>query len=151
MKINIKKLDNCVSIPLYAHSTDAGADVFATETYYLKPHELYAMPLGFCLEIPKDYAGIIVTKSSTFKKGLFSHIPPIDSGYTGECHALLENATDNYIKINRGDKVGQLIIIPIMNAEFEEVKQLKKTVRGLGAFGSTGKSFEEVNAHTHEN
>ena len=143
MKIKFKKLDNFISAPIRAHENDSGADVFATEDLYLGPHDRYAMPLGFCLEIPENYMGIIITKSSTFKKGLYAHIPPIDSGYIGECHALLENVTDNYIKIERGTKVGQLVIIPIITPEFEEVKELKKTLRGDGAFGSTGNNLNE--------
>ena len=138
MKINIKKLDNCVSLPIRAHTTDAGANVFATKQITLEHNERYAMPLGFCLEIPKGYMGIIVTKSSMFKNGIYACIPPVDSGYTGECHALIENVTDNYITINKGDKIAQLIILPIITPSFEEVEELSKSERGVGGFGSTG-------------
>ena len=138
MKIKYKKLDNFISAPVRAYATDAGADVFSPDTYLIPPGSRMAIPLGFALEIPEGYMGIIVTKSSTFKKGLYSHIPPIDCGYTGECHALVENVTDNYMTINKGDKVAQLIIIPMITASFEEVEELSKSERGVGGFGSTG-------------
>ena len=144
MKINIKKLNNFISFPIRAHEYDSGADVFATKDYVLKPNERYAMPLGFCLEIPENYMGIIITKSSMFKKGMYAHIPPIDSGYIGECHALLENNTNENIIIKKGDKVGQLIIIPIILPDFHEVKELKSTSRGSGAFGSTGNNLKNM-------
>ena len=143
MKINIKKLDNCVSLPIRAHATDAGADVFATKQITLEHNERYAMPLGFCLEIPKGYMGIIVTKSSMFKNGIYACIPPVDSGYTGECHALLHNSNKYTIEIEKGDKVGQLIILPIEYPIFNEVTELNVTERGSGAFGSTGSKLNE--------
>ena len=137
MKIKYKKLDNFISPPVRAYGTDAGADVLSPDTYLIPPRSRMAIPLGFALEIPEGYMGIIVTKSSTFKKGLYSHIPPIDCGYTGECHALIENVTDNYITINKGDKIAQLIILPMITPSFEEVKELSKSERGVGGFGST--------------
>lgn len=143
MKINIKKLDNFISLPIRAHEYDSGADVFATKQITLRPKERYAMPLGFCLEIPKGYMGIIVTKSSMFKKGIYVHIPPVDSGYTGECHALLENVNKDTIYIEKGDKVGQLIILPVEYPSFNEVMELNVTERGSGAFGSTGSKLNE--------
>lgn len=143
MKINIKKLDNFISLPIRAHEYDSGADVFATEDVCLKPNERYAMPLGFCLEIPKGYMGIIVTKSSMFKNGIYACIPPVDSGYTGECHALLHNSNKYTIEIEKGDKVGQLIILPVEYPSFNEVMELNVTERGSGAFGSTGSKLNE--------
>lgn len=143
MNVKIKKLNNCISIPLRNYNTDAGADVFATEDKILKPGERFAMPLGFCIEIPENYMGIITTKSSTFKKGLFCHIPPVDCGYTGEVHGLIENSNDYELSIKKGDKVGQLVILPIITPQFEEVDELEEKERGSNAFGSTGSSLNE--------
>ena len=72
MKVKYKKLDNFISPPVRAYRTDAGADVFSPDTYLIPPGSRMAIPLGFALEIPEGYMGIIVTKSSTFKKGLYS-------------------------------------------------------------------------------
>ena len=143
MKINIKKLDNFISLPIRAHEYDSGADVFATKQITLEHNERYAMPLGFCLEITKGYMGIIVTKSSMFKNGIYAHIRPVDSGYAGECHALLENVNKYTIEIEKGDKVGQLIILPVEYPSFNEVMELNVTERGSGAFGSTGSKLNE--------
>lgn len=142
MIVKFKKLDNFLSAPVRNYETDAGADVFATKDFILYAHSRYAMPLGFSLEVPKGYMGIIVTKSSTFLKGIISHIPPVDSGYTGECHALLENSTEGVVEIKKGDKVAQLIIVPIVTPVFEETEEIKSTERGVGGFGSTGGTYE---------
>ena len=142
MEIKIKKLDNFISMPIRNYKTDAGADIFATEEKCLKPGQRYAMPLGFCLEVPENYMAIIITKSSTFKKGLFCHIPPIDSGYTGEVHALIENSTDLYMEISKGDKIGQLIIVPIITPDFIEVETIEEKERGNNGFGSTGNKIK---------
>ena len=138
MEIKYKKLDNFISAPVRAHSTDAGADVFATEDKVLGPNERYAMPLGFAMQVPEGYMAMVLTKSGTFKKGVFALEPPVDCGYTGEAHALLHNVNDVEYKISKGDKVAQLIVIPIATPDFIEVESLEETERGNGAFGSTG-------------
>ena len=143
MVIKYKKLDNFISAPIRAHSVDAGADLFATEDIVLNPNERYAMPLGFAIAVPEGYMATIRTKSSKFKTGLYSKEPPVDAGYTGEVHALLHNVSNDIMEIHRGDKVAQLIVVPVILAEFEEVESLEKTERGDGAFGSTGLTLEK--------
>ena len=140
MIIKYTKTNNFISEPIRYYETDAGADVFASYGYIIKPRERYAMSLGFCLEVPINHMAIISTKSSTFLKGLICHTPPIDCGYTGEVHALLENITNQDIVIEKGQKVGQLIILPIITPTFIEASQLDKTLRGNSGFGSTEKA-----------
>ena len=124
------------NLPYRAHANDAGADVYATKDVSLRPGQTYAMPLGFGLELPDGYAGFIFPRSGLSKKGIVCELPPIDSGYRGEIHAIISNiGRDNY-DIKEGDRIGQLVITSVILASFstENIKQ-----RGNGAFASTGK------------
>lgn len=133
--MKIKIIDFGGKMPFRAHANDAGADVYATENLYLRAHSIRKMPLGIGLELPDGFMGIIMPRSGQTVKGLISHLPPIDSGYKGEIHAMLHNTTNGDMKIKKGDRVAQLVILPIIIADFitEEIEQ-----RGTGAFGSTG-------------
>lgn len=122
--------------PSRKHYNDAGADCYIPENIIIKPHETEKINLKFGLEIPDGFAGFIITRSSNASNGLLIHIPPIDSGYRGPIHAVVTNTTDNPIAITKGDRVGQVVILPIVICDFEE--ELNND-RGSGAFGSTGK------------
>lgn len=121
--------------PERAHYNDAGADVFALKNFTINPGESIKVPLGFGLEIPDGYVGFIFPKSGLSSKGLVSELAPIDSGYRGEIHAILTNHTNKNYVINRGQKIGQLVILPLVLGEFSD--DLGEN-RGIGAFGSTG-------------
>lgn len=135
MKIKLIKFDNFKG-PTRAHYNDSGADVFAAETISIAPHSVYAIPLGIGVEIPDGYDGVIHCKSGLSTRGIWSSNSPIDSGYRGECHAILYNTTDTEFIFNQGDKVGQLVIRPVIYADF--VEELGDE-RNAGSFGSTGK------------
>lgn len=122
--------------PSRKHYDDAGADVAILDKTILKAGETKAIPLGFGIEIPNGYAGFIITRSSIAKQGLIVHIPPIDSGYRGELHAVVSNVNKFDITCNAGDRIGQLVIMPCVMADFVEELDAE---RGTGAFGSTGK------------
>lgn len=123
-------------LPKRAHYNDAGADVHHVGVNELGPHESKALPLGFGLELPDGYAAFIVPRSGHAKRGIICNIPPIDSGYRGEIHAIVTNTTDKHVTIMEGERVGQLVILPIVIANFVE-KTGKE--RGEAAFNSTGK------------
>lgn len=127
-------------LPLRVHYNDAGADVFALDEIILPAHSAVKIPLGFGLRIPDGYMFCNYPKSGMASKGIISNIPPIDSGYTGEIHAILTNISkDNYI-IEKGDKVAQLVMTPVLLPEFiPEENMENKDARGTGGFGSTGK------------
>lgn len=138
-KVKIKKFDDFISMPIRAHETDAGADVFATEDVLLKPYERYSMTLGFGLEVPKGYKAEICTKSGTFLKGIIcEHGAPVDAGYSGNVHALLININDSEYTIHKGDKIAQLVITAVETPEFEIVEEIEAGERGENGFGSTG-------------
>ena len=94
----------------------------------LKPGEVARIPLGFGLIIPDGFAGYVFPRSSMAAKGLVCELPPIDSGYRGEIHAIISN-------VHKDTRVGQLVITPVVIADF--VLDLGNE-RGTGAFGSTG-------------
>lgn len=123
-------------MPKRARENDAGADVYATGTYKVGPGSVAKIPLGFGLELPDGYAGFIFPRSGLSAKGIVCELPPIDSGYRGEVHAIVTNVSNSVYTINPGDRVGQLVILPacIPDFTFEDFAE-----RGQGAFGSTGK------------
>lgn len=122
--------------PKRAHYNDAGADVHVKDSVMLLPHETKALPLGFGLELPDGYMGIIQPRSGHAKRGIIAHIPPIDSGYRGEIHAIVTNTTDKGVHIEQDERVGQLVVLPIVIVNFVEDTGPQ---RGEGAFNSTGK------------
>ena len=136
MKVKIIKFDNYDKAPLRVHYNDAGADVYSTYEMMVAPHTTVKIPLGFGLELPDGFMACIFPRSSCASKGLVAQLPPIDSGYRGQIHAILTNTTDESIYINIDDKVGQIVVMPIILCEF--VEELGNE-RGTGAFGSTNK------------
>lgn len=122
--------------PERAHYNDAGADVFSLDNYVINPNMTIKIPLGFGLRIPDGYVGYIFPKSGLSSKGLVSELAPIDSGYTGEIHAIVTNNSNSKILIKAGQKIGQLVILPLVLCEFSEDLGSQ---RNTGAFGSTGK------------
>lgn len=151
MKIKLIKFNDNLIEPKRAHYNDAGIDCFALEDIILPPVKVFMslpfnygrcqtvpvkIPLGFGLEIPDGYMATIRPRSSMNVKGIISQIGTIDSGYRNEISAVLINLTNEEIKISKGDKICQIVIEPVILAEF--VEELKNN-RGMGGFGSTGK------------
>ena len=127
--------------PERAHANDAGADVFSPRDVVIRPGDICKLPLGFGLKIPEAAyrylpAGYIFPRSGLSSQGIVCELPPIDSGYTGKVHAIISNVGNREYEIKEGDKVGQLVIMPILIPDFtfENWKE-----RGNGAFGSTGR------------
>ena len=134
--MKIQLIDFGGKSPERAHANDAGADVFSPRDEMLHPGEICKMPLGVGLRIPAGFAGYIFPRSGLSAQGIVCELPPIDSGYTGEVHAIISNVSKKEYEIKAGDKIGQLVIMPVLIPEFtfEEWKE-----RGTGAFGSTGR------------
>lgn len=135
--MKVKLIDfGYTNAPNRAHENDAGADVYSTINCTIYPHSTRKIPLGFGLELPDGYAAYIFPRSGMSTKGIVAELPPIDSGYRGEVHAIVSNLTDMPYYVETGDRVGQLVITPVVIADFitEDIAQ-----RGDGAFGSTGK------------
>lgn len=126
-------------LPLRAHDNDCGADVHVCfhdkNRYTLDPHETAKVPLGLGLCLPDGYAAYVFPRSGLSSKGITCELPPIDSGYRGEIHAIVHNGTNCHITIHNGDRIGQLVIVPIVVADF--VTETGEE-RGANGFGSTG-------------
>ncbi|MFA5937029.1 MAG: dUTP diphosphatase [Candidatus Paceibacterota bacterium] len=139
MQIKVKKLKENAKLPSYAHPGDVGMDLYSMETITIKPGEHSRIWHGFALEFSEGYAAIVKDKGSISKAFLHTMGGVFDAGYRGEYNTHLINlGTEPYL-IEKGDKVSQLIIYPVVIAELEEVDELSESSRGEGRFGSTGK------------
>ncbi|MBQ9680600.1 MAG: deoxyuridine 5'-triphosphate nucleotidohydrolase [Ruminococcus sp.] len=121
--------------PFRPHDNDAGADVYMPYECTVKPGEIIKIPLGFGIEVPDGFAGYVFPRSSMAVKGLVCELPPVDSGYRGEIHAIISNVSNKEHTIRKDDRIGQLVIMPVIIADFVSEHGSQ---RGLGGFGSTG-------------
>ena len=140
MKVKIKMLYPDATPPRYSHPGDACADVYAFSTIP-DDNDNVVIGLGFAMEIPEGHVGLLFPRSSIAKTGhsFRNSVGVIDSGYRGELMIKLSKEDGKgYYSIN--ERVGQLMILPYPQIEFEQAEQLSGTARGTGGFGSTGKS-----------
>lgn len=139
MHIKIKKLKENAKLPRYIHPGDVGMDLFSMETFVIKPGERHFFYHGFAMEFQEGYAAIVKDKSSISKAGLTQMGGVFDAGFRGEYNTLLVNLGSEPYTVEEGDKVSQLVIVPVSIAELEVTDTLSESARGEGAFGSTGK------------
>ena len=139
MKIKVKKLRKDAKLPKYHHPGDVGMDVYAMETITILPMGHHRFWHGFALEFPEGYAAIIMDKSSISKTGLHTMGGVFDAGFRGEYNTHLVNLSDKPYTVAAGDKVSQLVIMPVVIGELEETDKLSESARGEGGFGSTGR------------
>ena len=140
MKINFKKLSPNAVTPTYAHEGDGALDITATSKYFdEKGNRCYGT--GLSLEIPEDYVGLLLPRSSNSKKDLMltNSVGLIDATYRGEITFKFRSQLSAYVdEYQIGERVGQLLIIPRPHVELVEVDELSDTERGNGGYGSTG-------------
>ena len=144
MKINIKKLTETAILPERGSAYAAGYDLFADleESIEIQPHETKMIGTGLAMEIPKGYFGGVFARSGlSAKEGLrpANCVGVVDADYRGEVKVALHNDGEVVREIKPGQKIAQLVVVPFLSVEFDEVKELSETVRGVGGFGSTGK------------
>ncbi len=144
MQINIKRLTNTAKIPTRQHVGDAGYDLYADiqEPVTIEPHTSEFIKTGIAIEIPDGYFGAIFARSGlATKQGLrpANCVGVCDSGYRGEYKVALHNDSVSTKTVYPEDKIAQLIVMPYLNMEFNEVCELSATERGDGGFGSTGR------------
>ena len=135
MKIEIIKFKNFYAAPNRAHYNDAGADVYLPEKVHIPKGTTRAVPLGFGVKIPDGFMGAIYPRSSLAKKRLVCELPPIDSGYRGEVHAIITNMSNEAMSLDAGTRIGQLVVHPVVLADYVDTLGSE---RDTGAFGSTG-------------
>jgi dUTP pyrophosphatase len=142
MQVRVLRLDEALPLPSYAHEGDAGADLVSTMDVVIKPGERVVVPTGIALELPLGYAAFVHPRSGlAARSGLSIVNTPgtIDAGYRGEIKVCLINHDPTQpIALARGDRIAQLVIQPVIQADFVEANELKDSERGTGGYGSTG-------------
>jgi len=137
-------------VPEYAHPGDAGADLIATETVELGPGERATVGTGTAIALPDGYVAFVVPRSGlAAKHGITIVNTPgtVDAGYRGEIRVILLN-TDRSTPytITAGDRIAQLVVLPVTRARFVPVERLPGSHRGDGGFGSTGYATQGVSS-----
>ena len=130
-----------LALPVYATSGAAGMDVVSAEDVTIAPGARHAVATGLALAIPQGYEIQVRPRSGlALKHGITVPNTPgtIDSDYRGELKVILINLGDDLFAIQRGDRVAQLVLAPVVQAAWDEVAELDATTRGEGGFGSTG-------------
>lgn len=142
--VRVKKLHPHAVLPTYGSAEAAGADLYACleEAVTIAPGEVYWVPTGIALEVPKGCAGLVYARSSLgAKRGLApaNKVGVVDSDYRGEVKVVLLNHSNQPQTLQPGERVAQFVITPVLQPAYEEVDELTDTSRGAGGFGSTGK------------
>ncbi len=148
IEVKIKALENFDrDFPFPSYETDgaAGADIRASlksnDNIIIKPFERVLIPTGLSLEIPQGYEIQVRPRSGiSFKTGLMVVNSPgtIDSDYRGELKIIIGNLSDKEEIVKHGERIAQIVLAPVLQAQFIEVDDLTATSRGSGGFGSTG-------------
>ena len=141
--VRIKRLPHGhgLDLPAYATSGAAGMDVVSAESVTIRPGQRHAVATGLSVAIPENYEIQVRPRSGlAFKHGITVPNTPgtIDSDYRGELKVLLINHGADDFAIARGDRIAQLVLAPVTQAQWDEVEELDETSRGEGGFGSTG-------------
>jgi dUTP pyrophosphatase len=138
-------------MPGYAHAGDAGADLHAAEAVVLGPGERATVGTGVAIALPDGYVAFVVPRSGlAFRHGITIVNAPgtVDAGYRGEIKvALLNTDAREAYRIEEGDRIAQLVVMPVSRARFVEVERLPGSLRGEGGFGSTGFGAHQSGAH----
>lgn len=142
--VRVKRLHPQAILPTYGSAEAAGADLYACleQTVQIQPGEVFWVPTGIALEVPKGCAGLIYARSSMgVKRGLApaNKVGVIDSDYRGEIRVVLLNHSQQVQTIAPGERIAQFVITPVITPQYVEADDLSDTARGTGGFGSTGK------------
>ena len=144
VKVLIKKLSPEVQLPSYKTSGASGMDLmaFIKSSVIIKPKTSSLIPTGISIAFSEDYEVQIRPRSGLAAKNNISVLNTpgtIDSDYRGEIKVIIYNHGNNDFLINNGDRIAQMILMPVVKMELEETNNLPETIRGEGGFGSTGK------------
>jgi len=144
IKVLVKKLNPKAELPKYKTEGSSGMDLMALieNPITIKPQNSALIPTGLSIAIPEDTEIQIRPRSGLAAKSSISVLNTpgtIDSDYRGEIKIILFNHGKEEFTVNNNDRIAQMILMPVLKAEFEEVEELPKTIRGSEGFGSTGK------------
>ena len=133
------KLDRGAFVPTRAHETDAGMDLYARDTQVVPAGGSAVFDTGVHVELPPGTVGMLKSKSGLNVKHGITSEGVIDAGYTGSIVVKLYNNSGFDYTVHKGDKISQIVLLPIFTPELEQVDKLEETERGAGGFGSSGK------------
>jgi dUTP pyrophosphatase len=146
VQMRVKRLPHGKTLPAYATKGSAGLDLCAAidSPLLVGARERTKVPTGFVIEVPEGYEGQVVPRSGLAAKAgisLTNCVGTIDSDYRGEVQVLIINHSDTPYTFEPGERIAQLVLVPIPRIEVIEVDDLGElTERGIGGFGSTGKT-----------
>lgn len=144
MNIKVKKMNSDAKLPFRATEGSAGADIFACidSDITVRPKERVLVPSGIAIELPDMGCGAFIfprsSVSSKFGVSLANCVGVVDSDYRGEIKVPLINHSDSDYVVHNGDRIAQMVILPVLLPGFTESDNLGDTARGEGGFGSTG-------------
>lgn len=140
MKLLVKKTHPKAMTPTRAHDTDGGLDFYAVEDTIISVNDTATVPTGIAIGLPEGTVGKVYSRSSQGLRrvSLANRVGIIDQGYTGEIMATIENLGDSPYTIRAGQKICQIVIVPVLKPDIEVVDSLPETTRGTQGHGSTG-------------
>lgn len=138
IKVAYQKIDEDLPAFKHAHADDAGYDLYATGSACIGARETRAIVTNIRICIPSGYVGLVTGRSGLNAQGIVTHQGTIDAGYTGAIQAVLSNLNDGMVRIKKGDRIGQLVILKLPDIVMIE-EELPETERGSAGMGSTGR------------
>jgi dUTP pyrophosphatase len=143
VQLRVARVRDGATLPSRAHEGDAGLDLYASEAAHLGPGERWSVGTGIAVEIPDGHAGLVLPRSGLAREHGISLVNSpglIDSGYRGEVRVLLLNTDPAEVfRVEPGDRIAQLLIVPIALPAPVEAEALAESARGEGGFGSSGR------------
>jgi dUTP diphosphatase len=143
VELPVARLKDGATVPTRAHEGDAGLDLYACEAAHLGPGERWGVGTGVGVEIPEGHAGLVLPRSGLARDhgiALVNSPGLIDSGYRGELRVLLLNTDPaETFRVEPGDRIAQLVLVPVAPAVPLEVEALSDSARATGGFGSSGR------------
>lgn len=136
--LSILRFSPEAKVPTRAHPDDAGLDLYGLEDVLLLPGEGKMCRTGIGVALPHGFMGMVADRSSMGKRGVKTAGGIIDSGYRGEVHVILWNVSREEVRLRAGERIAQLIVLPIVYPEPLEVREFEETERGAKGFGSSG-------------
>lgn len=135
MKIKLIKFNNFYKTPKRAHYNDAGLDLYTPDDFTIPSHDTITIPLGFGIELPDGLLATVISRSSAASRGLLCHMSPVDSGYNGQIHLILTNLNNYDVDISKGERVGQLVVMPFIPVDLVTTLGGSRESKNLGSTG----------------
>lgn len=139
MKVKFKKLSSKAIPFTYSRENDACMDMYAVDNFTtILPKETVIVHTGIAVEIPSGYEGVVRGRSGLAAKGISVHVGTIDETYRGDVGVIMTNHSDEPFYIEKGNRIAQFTVKPVLRVELEEVQELSSTERGTQGYGSSG-------------